>query len=451
MSDTSARKALIDQALAEYRQRLETELPDDRATLDEIETAVARIQQEISRDLQRRLVEERTQAARDNRLPCACGYSARFRAYQQRGLVTRHGELAFVRPYYHCDRCGQGFAPLDRQLGLDAGPTTTQVRLWLAEIAAHADFVDAATLLSHFTAVSVAAATVERTAVRIGTALRQAQRQRAQEHQAGRLPVPAHKPQRLYFGLDGAMLPVREPWKRDGSAGELNCHFSEGKLAVVYEAVPGEKGDVGVRERAYVATLEGVEEFGPLFGALAHEQGQHRAKESVGIGDGAPWIWQTLAKHCPGLVEIVDFWHASEHLWEVARAIFGEQSPEAKAAAKAWVAARQEELKRDRIRAVLRAIAAWKPPTGALRQLRHTQFRYFRHNAERMRYGTFLKQGYHIGSGVVEAGCRQVICQRLDQAGMHWRAENAEAILALRAAFLSTHPPDLRPFCTMPS
>jgi hypothetical protein len=451
MPETPARKALIDQALAEYRQRLETELPDDTATLDEIETAVAKIQQEISRDLQRRLVDERTQTARDNRLPCACGNHARFRDYQQRGVVTRHGEIAFVRPYYHCDSCGQGFAPLDRQLGLDAGNSTTQVRLWLAELAAHADFVDAATRLSHFTAVTVAAATVERTAVHIGTALRQAQRQRAQEHQAGRLPVPAVQPQRLYLGLDGAMLPVREPWKRDGSAGELDCHFSECKLGVVYEAIPGEKGDVGVRQRAYVATLAGVEEFGPLFGALAHEQGQHLAKERVGIGDGAPWIWQALAKQCPGLVEIVDFWHASEHLWAVANAIFGAPSPEAHPEAKAWVAARQEELKRDQVKAVLRAIAAWKPHTTALRKLRHTQFRYFRHNAERMRYGSFLKRGYHIGSGVVEAGCRQVICQRLDQAGMHWRAENAEAILALRAAFLSTHPPDLRPHCAMPA
>ena len=82
MAETPARRALIDQALAEYRKRLETELPDDRATLDEIETAVAQIQQEISRDLQRRLVTERTQTARDNRLPCACGRQARFRAYQ---------------------------------------------------------------------------------------------------------------------------------------------------------------------------------------------------------------------------------------------------------------------------------------------------------------------------------------------------------------------------------
>lgn len=447
MAQASARQALIDQALAEYRRRLETELPPDTATLDEIETAVARIQQEISRDLQRRLIAERTQTARDNRLPCACGQHARFRDLQRRCVVTRHGELAFDRPYYHCAHGRRGFAPLDAQLGLDAGHTTTQVRLWLAEIAAHVDFVEAATLLSHFTAVTVSASTAERTAVQMGTALRQAERHTAQAHQAGHLPVPAGKPQRLYFAIDGAMAPLRDPWKRDGSAGALVCRFGECKLGVVYEALPGPQGDVGVRERAYVATLEGVEQFGPLLGTLAHAHGHHRAAERIALGDGAPWIWQLVAQQFPGAIQIVDFWHASEHLYVVANACFGAGSPEGKA----WVAARQAELKQDQIGAVLRAIAAWKPTSQEGRKLRRTPFRYFRHNAERMRYGTFLQKGYHIGSGVVEAGCRQVIGQRLDQAGMHWRQENAEAILALRAAFLSTQVPDLRPYCAMPN
>lgn len=447
MPPTASRQVLIDQALAEYRRRLETALPSDTATLDEIETAVARIQQEISRDLQRRLVEERTQTARDNRLPCVCGHHARYRDQQRRCVVTRHGELPFFRPYYHCDHCRRGFAPLDAQLGLDAGETTTQVRLWLAELAALTDFVEAARLLSHFTPVSASPSTTERTAVHLGTALRQAQRQRAQTHQAGRLPVPSNKPQRLYLGMDGAMAPLRNPWKRDGSAGALVCRFGEAKLAVAYEAIPGPTGDVGVRQRAYLATMEGVETFGPLFGMLAHEHGQHRAKECIALGDGALWIWPVVAQHCPGAVEIVDFWHASQHLWVVANAQFGAET----SAGKAWVTARQAELQQDKVGAVLRAIAAWKPATVEHRKRRRTEFRFFRHNAERMRYGTFLQKGYHIGSGVVEAGCRQVICQRLDQAGMHWRPENADAILALRAAFLSTHPPDLRPYCAMPA
>jgi hypothetical protein len=446
MAGTPARKALIEQALDEYRRRLETELPDDAATLDEIESAVAKIQREISRDLQRRLVEERKQSARDNRVPCPCGAHARYRDEQRRCLITRHGELVFLRPYYYCHACQTGFAPFDRTLGLDAGNTTTQVRLWLAQLAALEPFVPAASLLVTLTGVQVSASTVERTAVTIGTALGAHHQQQAALHQLGRLPEPELIPKRLYISMDGAMAPLREAWRKDGKAGELALRYGECKTGVVYEAVPGPKGDAGVRCKAYVATLEGVERFGPQIGRLAHEHGHHRAKETLVLGDGALWIWQVSARQFPGAIEIVDFYHATQHLYLLANAHFGAESE----AGRGWVAARQAELKADDVRAVLRAIAAWKPKSREQYPLRRTQFRYFRHNAERMRYGTFRKKGYHIGSGVVEAGCRQVVCQRLDEAGMHWREENAEAIVTLRAAFLSTHTPDLRPYCAMP-
>jgi hypothetical protein len=140
-------------------------------------------------------------------------------------------------------------------------------------------------------------------------------------------------------------------------------------------------------------------------------------------------------------VQILDFYHACDHLAKGAEAQYGKDTDQARQ----WQHARQAELKDNRIGAVLRAIAAWKPKSQAHHQLRRTEFRYFRHNAQRMRYKTFLEKGYHIGSGVVEAACKHVIAQRLDQAGMHWREETAEAILTLRAAQLSTHPPDLKP------
>ncbi|MCW3095403.1 MAG: hypothetical protein JWL77_1021 [Chthonomonadaceae bacterium] len=98
---------------------------------------------------------------------------------------------------------------------------------------------------------------------------------------------------------------------------------------------------------------------------------------------------------------------------------------------------------------MLRAIAAWKPKTREHLKLRRTEFRYVRQNAERIRYQTFLRAGYHIGSGVVEAACKQVIAARLDQVGMHWKPENAEAILTLRASLLSTQPADLKPHLAM--
>jgi hypothetical protein len=147
----------------------------------------------------------------------------------------------------------------------------------------------------------------------------------------------------------------------------------------------------------------------------------------------------------PTAVQIVDFPHAVTHLYAVAHACFGEGN----AAVPPWVEARQEELLHDQVVAVVRALAALSPCTDEQRQVQARERGYFTSNAERMRYQTFRAHGYQIATGVMEAACKQVVHQRLDQVGMHWRQETAEAFVALRAAVLSTTTPDLRPYCRM--
>src|SRR5205823_4445514 len=100
-------------------------------------------------------------------------------------------------------------------------------------------------------------------------------------------------------------------------------------------------------------------------------------------------------------IQILDYYHAMEHLSTVASARFGEGTPEARA----WVAAREAELHEDRVTEVLEAIMEWKPRNEAKRAVRDREHQYFASNAERIRYGTFRKKGYHIGSGVVESAC----------------------------------------------
>jgi hypothetical protein len=113
------------------------------------------------------------------------------------------------------------------------------------------------------------------------------------------------------------------------------------------------------------------------------------------------------------------------------------------------VAARQEELRHDQAAAVCTAIGALMPRTDEQQKIQARERGYFTTNAERMRYRTFRQRGYQIATGVMEAACNQVDHQRLDQVGMHWRQETAEAFVALRAAVLSATPPDLRPYCRM--
>jgi len=442
------RAALIAELLDKMQRQLEEQLPNDQATLDQIEEAAGKIGRRLSQDIQRRLVEERSKHHHTAKAACRCGRLARNKGEQPRTLVTAHGVLTYRRPCYHCASCHESFAPGDKSLGLDGGSTTTQVRLWVALLAGQLPFAQAATTLLMLTGVALSASTIERQSVAVGTALRQHQEEQAKKHQAGELAEPACKPKRLYIGLDGVFVPLRDRWKKDASAGDLSCRYGECKSGVVYEALVDKAGkDSQVRTHAYVATLDKVERFGPLLGTLAHQSGHHRAKEVVVIGDGAAWIWQLAAKQFAGVVQIVDFFHAAQHLGQVAEARFGVDSAEGKA----WLSSRLAELKTDQLDRVLLALRSWRPSSAVKQQLRRSTYAYFVNNAARMRYQTFLEKGYHIGSGVVEATCKHVVAQRLDQAGMHWRQETAEAIVALRAAQLSTRPPDLRPYCWMPN
>jgi hypothetical protein len=435
--------------LEKMRRQLQEQLPDETATLDQIEEAVGKIGREVSQDLQRRLVQQRGKQPRPPKTECACGLPARYKGQQTRSIITAHGVLTYKRACYYCAACQHTLAPVDQALGLDSGTTTTQVRLWVALLAGQLPFAQAATTLQMLTQVALSGASVERLSVAVGTALRNHQHQQAKQHQAGSLPEPSQpRPKRLYIGLDGVFVPLRDAWKKDKSQGQLRCRFGECKSGVVYEALQDKQGkDSRVRTRAYIATLGNAEAFAPLLGTLAHQHGHHRAKEVVVIGDGAAWIWQLAAKQFGGAVQIVDFFHAAQHLATVAEARFGKDS----AQAKQWQSARQEELKTNGVNKVLSEIRAWRPTSPSKRQLRSSTLAYFSSNAQRMRYQSFLEKGYHIGSGVVEATCKHVVAQRLDQAGMHWRQESAEAIVALRAAQLCTHPPDLRPYCALPA
>jgi hypothetical protein len=299
------------------------------------------------------------------------------------------------------------------------------------------------------TSVVLSPATLERLAVAMGQSLRKQQLQDAQAHQQERLPEPppARPLRRLYIGMDGVFVPLRDGWQKGGAQGELICRFGECKVGVVYQTEQDVQGkDSRVRVSDYTATLAGVQRFEPLLGTLAQQQGYHAAREVVVLGDGAAWIWQMAAKQFPGAVQIVDFFHACDHLSAYAEARFGKESTEGKA----WQKAHQAQLKAGHLPEVLEEIASWRPTHESQRKVRRDTYLYFYNNAHRMRYKTFLEEGYHIGSGVVEASCKHVIGQRMDQAGMHWRQETAEAMATLRAAQLSAHPPDLRAHCAMP-
>jgi hypothetical protein len=449
MSSHLDKQALIDAMLKKMRQQLEEKLPDDNATLDQIEDAVEEIGSELQRELQQKIADQRAKKPRDNRLACPCGGAALYKASQRRRVLTRHGQLCWRRPWYYCGACKQGFAPLDNALGLDASPTTRTLREWSAHLAAQLSFEQSVTTLKTLTGVTLGETTLEKIATKVGETLKKEQSTQATLHRKGHLPDQKTAcPKRLYVSVDGVFVPLRDPWKKDGSVGDLPLRYAECKVGVVYETNKDKDDkDSRVAWQDYVASFQDAATFTPLVGLLAHKNGQHAAKEVVFLSDGATWIKHLAGREFPSAVHIVDFFHACQHLSRVAEARFGKDTPEGHA----WQEVRQNELKTGQFSAVLKEILGWRPSNEAKRKVRREEYQYFRKNAPRMQYQTYLARGYHIGSGVVEATCKRLVAQRLDQAGMHWRQETAEAIVTLRAAQLSTHAPDLRPYCAMPN
>jgi len=441
----SDRQRLIDDMLARYRKILERRLPVGPQKIDEIEQTVEEISQELERELEQSILDQQ-QTPPENRACCPhCGASARYRGLQARSVMTRHGERQLLRRYYYCGACREGFAPLDRALGLDRSALTAKLRLHLAHLAAWQPFAEAVATLQLLTGVHISDKSLERAAVSVGEALCQALREGATLHQLGRLPQPTARPGQLYISMDGVFVPLRDPWKRDGSLGELHCRFGECKVGAVYEVRPGQDGKPHAHRPAYTATLDPVGVFEPLIGRLAHELGHHFAREVIVLGDGAAWIWRLTAAQFAGAIEIVDFYHTSQHLFTIAEALFGGRTKEASE----WVDERKKELLKDQVGEVLAAIGRWETQNEAQQKLKQTEYEFFCRNQERMRYGTFRAKGYQIASGVIESACKHVVASRMDQAGMHWRQETAEAIVCLRAGVRSTPAVDLRPYCLM--
>src|SRR5947199_7406229 len=186
----------------------------------------------------------------------------------------------------------------------------------------------------------------------------------------------------------------------------------------------------------YVARRTAKGDFDQLLSGLARQSGLDQAKQVVVLGDGAPWIWKLADEHFPGAVQIVDLYHAQEHVWQVARAVNGAQTQ----AAELWAKPACDLLVHGHIEKLVATIAALPPiapDPGESRSVSEKAVDYFSTNAERMRYPTFRAQGMHIGSGIAEAACKTVVATRLKRSGMRWTPEGLDAVLPLRAAKLN--------------
>ncbi len=377
---------------------------------------------------------------RGPRVPCGRGHEAVLAGYRDKVIDTALGPVTLRRAWYHCARCKHGLAPRDAELGVAGASISPGLQAMSERAAAAVPFAPAAGLLEDLAGIRLTVKRVERAAEAGGAALAAASRSRAGLITRRKLvPLPPSPlPGKLYAVIDGTGVPVtsKETEGRDGKGEDGRARTREVKMAVFFTQDKLDGDGYPVRDRAsssYIATFEPAAAFQRLVRAEGIRRGADHVRQLTVIGDGAAWIWNLAAAAFPEATCIVDLYHAREHLHSLTRSLefmLLDRKDE-------WLAARLEDLDCGDIDAITAAVRTY-PLEGTKKDEAERELGYFLNNAPRMRYHWFRSRGLFVGSGVVEAGCKAVIGQRLKQSGMHWTVAGADSIIALRCAEASS-------------
>jgi hypothetical protein len=356
-------------------------------------------------------------------------------------VLTVLGAAPIQRPYFLCAQCHHGQFPADLELDVNGTGISPGVRRMLAVVGAAASFDHGRQQMEVLAGLTVTAKTVERTAEAIGSHIAQGEQREMQRAVqldlpiiGGGQPVPI-----LYVQMDGTGVPVvkKETAGRKGKNDGQPAHTREVKLGCVFTQTKWDKEGYPIRDldsTSYTGAIENAEAFGKRLYVEAWRRGWSRAQKKVIIGDGAEWIWNLAEQHFPGALQIVDLYHAREHLWEVARRLY----PNDAAAQKAWMRAHQKRfLDKGKIEKLVASLRSIPSTNSELLDKLRTEASYFERNTARMRYPNFRRQHLFVGSGVIEAGCKTVIGSRLKQSGMFWTLRGANSIIALRCSHLN--------------
>jgi len=377
-------------------------------------------------------------------VPCPrCKEPAKYAGRHAKTWQSVLGPLTLERAYYRCDRCKEGFCPRDIVLGLQNTSVSPAVARMIGLAAVMVSFEESAELLDELAGVKVNAKQVERTAEVLGAEVAEDERRHVEA--AGDAEIAPT----MYLGMDGTGVPMRkeELVGRKGKQADGSSKTREVKLCTVWSAEGRDRDGVPVRDEGSISYSAAIERaatrdtdaacsvFAQRVEREATRRGFNRAARQAVLGDGAPWIWNLAAEQHPDAIQIVDRYHAKEHLSDVAKIIYGATSD----FAAAWAEARHDELDDGKLHKIVAALTVhYRSSTDATKRDEVRKcIGYLWTNRRRMRYPDFREQGLCTSTAVVESGCKVAVGTRLKRAGMHWTVRGANAIIALRCSKLS--------------
>ncbi len=343
------------------------------------------------------------------------------------------GAFPLARDYYYHAGKKQGHYPADAALGLEGSNTPALARLVCLEGADEASYQKAEKHLLETGGIPFSARQIQRLVQEVGAAAQHWQQRAAQGPEPDSPAAPI-----MYISGDASGVPMRQA-ELAGRAGQQPDGGAKTRMAYLGCVFTQHKGDEAghpLRDHestTYVSSFGSIDEFGPLLRQEAIRRGLPLALQIVLLIDGAAGLAH-MGRDCfRTAIQIVDFYHALEHAGKVLVALLGsKEHPDYPPRLHRWA----KQLLKDRVEKLIaqaRQEGAGKSRAAAVEK----ELGYFVNNVARMQYGTFRRQGFFIGSGVVEAGCKTVIGARCKQSGMFWGKPGAENVLALRCIHAS--------------
>lgn len=404
---------ILEELEAAYSEELDL-LAGDLGALEQAVNAKIR---QLGQGLLQRLVRRQANGYKGSSMFCNCGGSKRFVGHRAKNINTIFGWITIERAYYHCQHCGLGLAPYDIDSGLGSGQLSPGLANACCLLAVDDSFEQTSRKIDSLFGRKVSANTIDRLTHQVGAVLLNQQDQELADFHSDREPPEAQvTPDRLYIAADGTTVHEADGWH-------------ESKTGAIYW-----QDECKHRSSHYVGRFDSSKIFGWHLWLEACRCGLRHADEVVFLGDGASWIRTERRMHFGRATFIIDWYHASEHIWDCGKALFGEGSD----ATEKWVKRREGWLWNGHTRKLLNDLRKQhKKHRGRKRKELAGLHRYIRDNEQQMRYGVFRAKGYDIGSGAVEGACKFVVGKRLKQAGMIWDRTGSSAILALRIAWLN--------------
>lgn len=352
--------------------------------------------------------------------------------FRPKSVLISLGWITLRRAYCYDPSKGEGRCPLDSAWGFVDSYSPEVLRLSCRAAALAGSYEAASQDLLIYAGLPIDAKQLQRLVAGVAPVMnrwREAQQPASLQPTCGEV---------MCIGTDGTGAPMRRAYLR-GRKGKQGgrARTREVKVGTVFTHrkpnAPDQRPERDYQSTSYLAAIVSSEDFGPLLRNEAIRRGMGSAKTVVFLGDGAVWVWKLARLNFPGAVCILDYYHACEHLNLLAALTCGEGTARAKRRYKLW----KKWLLKDKVAQLIEQAKEDLPVKAGDRKAAKLQINYLERNRSKMLYQTFRQAGYFIGSGVVEAGCKVVVGQRLKQSGMLWSRKGAEHLLAIRCALLS--------------